>query len=202
MDRILVIAPHPDDETLGCGGTLLKAKQQGHEINWLVVTNTLSRYPMLQKVEEVLGPRIQLGFMAACLDIENFGEIVKNIGYWIKEVRAEILYIPFHSDIHTDHQIVFKAAYSCTKQFRFPSIKQVFMHEVLSQTDFSHDVFQPNTFVGITMFMDEKIELMRCYNSELVYPRGPDNVRALATYRGGRIGVKYAEAFQLVLWKT
>ena len=122
-----------------------------------------------------------------------------------RQVEPNIVYLPFKSDVHTDHQIAFKAAYSCTKSFRWPSIKKIVMMETLSETEFSpstkEDGFVPNMFVDITDFIDRKIEIMKIFKGELAahpFPRSESNIRALATLRGATIGCKYAESFMIL----
>ena len=122
-----------------------------------------------------------------------------------RQVEPNIVYLPFKSDVHTDHQIAFKAAYSCTKTFRCPSTKKIIMMETLSETEFTpstkEDSFIPNMFVDITDFIDRKIEIMNIYKSELAdhpFPRSEKNILALATVRGATAGCEYAESFMIV----
>ena len=218
--KILVISPHPDDETLGCGGTILKHKDTSDKIYWLIITNIdakngwdkdiiKKRQKEIEIVEEMYGfeKTFKLDYPTAKLDIIPMQEITESISKVFFEIKPEILYLPNRSDIHTDHQITFKAVYSCTKNFRSPFIKRILMYETLSETEFApalpDSIFIPNVFVDISDYIDKKIEIMSTYNSEVMkypLPRSEENIKAFATYRGGRIGKKYAEAFNIILF--
>ncbi len=216
--KILVISPHPDDETLGCGGTILKHKDIGDKIYWLTITNidvkngwnkdiVKKRQKEIENVAEMYGfeKTFKLDYPTAKLDIIPIQEIIKSISKVILEVKAEIIYLPNLSDVHTDHQITFKAAYSCTKNFRYPFIKKILMHETLSETEFTPalptNIFVPNVFVDITKYFDKKLEIFKIYKSEAMEepsPRSLEVIESIAKYRGSRIGKKHAESFQLI----
>ena len=123
----------------------------------------------------------------------------------INKVKPHIIYLPFKGDIHSDHKHVFNAAYSCTKSFRYPFIKIIYMMETLSETEFSlstkDESFIPNVFVDISDYMDKKIEAMEIYEGEMgshPFPRSERNIKALATHRGATVGCEYAESFMLI----
>ncbi|MBW2333509.1 MAG: PIG-L family deacetylase [Deltaproteobacteria bacterium] len=218
MDRVIVVAPHPDDETLGCGGTLLKHRNRGDEINWVIVTNIDSkngwsetevkkRQNEIQEVSEMYGFKrsFKLGFPAALLDTIPYNDLISKMSSVIQEVKPSVVYLPNRSDIHTDHQMTFQAAMSCCKDFRSPFIKRILMYEVLSESEFSatirEDFFVPNSFVDISGYVEDKIKIMKVYASEIMeppYPRCLDLIKCLAQYRGSRIGKQYAEAFNLL----
>jgi len=216
--KILVISPHPDDETLGCGGTILKHKDIGDKIYWLIITNIdikngwdKNAVKKRQKeIETVAGmydfeKTFKLDYPTAKLDIIPVQEINKSISEVILEIEPEIIYLPNRSDVHTDHQISFKAVYSCTKNFRYPFIKKILMYETLSETEFAptlpESIFIPNVFVDITKYFEKKLEIFKIYKSELMkkpLPRSLDSIKAFARYRGSQIGVEYAEGFMLI----
>lgn len=218
MRNILVISVHPDDETLGAGGTLLKHKSSGDRIFWLNITgiheeqgftkdDIYYRNAILDKVSKVyeFDDFIDLNLPSMELDKYSQKELVEKISNVIKTIKPSILYIPFKDDVHTDHQIVFKACWSASKSFRYPFIKRVLMMETISETDFAVPTqsswFIPNVFVDITDHMDKKIEIIKIYEKELgahPFPRNIDNIKALATYRGSMCNSKYAESFMLL----
>jgi N-acetylglucosamine malate deacetylase 1 len=220
MDRkkVLVVSVHPDDETLGCGGTLLKHKYEGDNIYWLIITNRNSgdiwglekaakRQIEIEKVAEMYSFEkvVKLDFPDARLDTVPFFELISKISSEIDIIKPHIVYVNNRSDIHSDHKVAFQAVLSSTKNFRFPYIKRVLMYECLSETEFApalnENTFVPNVFVDVTDFMDKKTEIMSVYESELMsdyFPRSYQTIKALASYRGSRIGVRYAEAFQLL----
>ena len=132
--------------------------------------------------------------------------IIQKISEAVLEIQPEVIYLQNRSDVHTDHQIIFKAVYACTKNFRYPFIKKILMYETLSETEFApalrENAFIPNFFVDISDYFEEKIDIMKIYKSEVMddpFPRSLSSIEALARFRGSRIGVKYAEAFQLLL---
>jgi len=140
-----------------------------------------------------------------CLDQLPIGEMIKDISKVMHEVRPDTVILPFKADIHSDHRVVFEAAYSCTKSFRYPFVRKVMMMETLSETDFSpvtkEDVFCPNVFVNIADYIQKKIDIMSLYKGEMgppPFPRSAENIRALAVYRGGTCAFEYAESFMLL----
>lgn len=215
----LVVAVHPDDETLGCGGLLLKHRVAGHEIFWMIITNVSeaygwdkdrvdSRQKEIEKVSKLysFNDVFKLDFPTTKLGEIPFGDIASAISNVFNTIKPSIVYLPNRGDVHTDHRIAFDAAYSCTKSFRYPFVKKILMMETLSETEFAPSLlnysFIPNVFFDISSFIDKKIEIFNTYESEIMKPNQPRNeriIRSLAAYRGSRIGAEYAEAFQLLL---
>lgn len=219
MKKVLVIAPHPDDETLGCGGTLLKHRANGDQIYWLMVTNVdekngwtkervESRQKEIEMVSQMYGftKTFKLDFPTTKLDIIPISDIIGEILRVINEIKPEIIYLPNRSDVHTDHQIVFNAAYSCTKNFRFPFIEEILIYETISETEFgaalNENAFIPNVFNDISDYFERKMEIFNVYESEIMsspLPRSINSIESFNRHRGSRIGKKYAEAFSLLL---
>lgn len=218
MKKVLVFAIHPDDETLGCGGTLLKHKASGDEIHWLLATEATDesgfsesfikkRQAEIEKVNNLYGfnSLIRLGFSTMKTDKIDTSIIVKKISETFSKIKPNIIYLPFKTDVHSDHRIFFNAAFSCTKSFRYPFIKKIYMMETLSETEFApstkEDSFVPNVFIDISQFIDKKIRIMEVFESEIdehPFPRSKKNIKALATYRGATSNCKYAESFMLL----
>lgn len=136
-ENILVIAVHPDDETLGCGGTLLKYKSLGAKIHWLIITEDKVENGASQKEIDVRNLEIEkvsflydfssvinLRLPTRRVDEYSMSELIEKVSNVIKSVKPNIIYLPFKSDVHSDHRKVFEAAYSCTKIFRYPFIKK------------------------------------------------------------------------------
>ncbi len=218
MSRVLVVAPHPDDETLGCGGTLLRHKSMGDQIFWLIVTvasqdigytseQIAMRAQEIDTVQRVYGFSSvhQCGFTTTMLDTIPRVEIIKKSGEVFQKIEPDIVYLPSCGDVHTDHHVVFDAVSSCIKWFRYPSVKKALAYETLSETDFDinpvHLCFRPNVFVDISPFLEKKIQIMKIYNSEMgafPFPRSEEAIRAQAALRGIASGFKAAEAFVLL----
>lgn len=218
MNKVLVIALHPDDETLGCGATLLKHKKQGDDIHWLICTEikenqgfskeqVQSRKEEIRRVAEMyqFNSVHRLGLSTMKVDEYSMSELIGRVSAVIKEIQPSILYLPFKGDVHSDHRVMFDAAYSCTKSFRYPFIKKIYMMETLSETEFAlstkEDSFVPNVFVDVSDFLDQKLEIMKIFKSEIAehpFPRSLRNIEALATLRGATCGREYAESFMLL----
>lgn len=222
MNKVLFVAVHPDDETIGCGGTILKHKAQGDEIYWMIITGNknhpkgLFQDTLLEKAEAIenvsaaysFNGVFQLGFPSSMLDDLTFLDIVTKISSVINEIKPNIVYTMFMNDVHTDHRVAFDAVSSCTKSFRYPFIEKLYMVETLSETEFAPSIpgqaFVPNVYVDITDYIDRKLEIMSMYKTEVMeepYPRSLGSIKALARTRGSRAGVMYAEAFMLLYEK-
>lgn len=218
MDRVVVVAPHPDDETLGPGGTLLKHRARGDELHWLIMTRMdeasgFSPQRIAARAKEIETVAGSYGFAsvhkaefpATSLDALPMGKIVDVVSRAFKAINPTIVYLPFRGDIHTDHWVVFDAVAACTKWFRYGSIRRVLAYETLSETDLgiNPDVgaFRPNVFVDISEHLEKKIEIMRVFQSEMggfPFPRSEEALRALARFRGTLSGFQAAEAFMLL----
>ncbi|MDD2562421.1 MAG: PIG-L family deacetylase [Eubacteriales bacterium] len=217
MKIILFISVHPDDETLGCGGTILHHRANGDSIHWLNITGPTPNHPYGFSKETVEHRLLQVQKVAEAYGFESFTQLpcptqmlesveprllVGEIFKVFKSIQPEWIYSVNRSDIHSDHRVAFQAVYAATKNFRSPFIKKHLLYETLSETEFSpalaENSFIPNFFVDISSFMETKIEIMNIYDTELMpdpMPRSVHAIRALAAYRGSRIGVNYAEAF-------
>lgn len=218
MRNIMVVSAHPDDEILGCGGTLIKHRELGDKIDWLITTNISegqgfskdrveSRQDEILAVEQRLkvNKTFKLDYPTMCLSDESLLTMIPKISEIFNKSQPEVIYILNRSDAHSDHLITFKAVMACTKSFRYPFVKQVFMYECISETEFGaalpENHFLPTYFVDISPYLKEKIDIMSIYESEIdehPFPRSNKNIEALATFRGATAGVKYAEAFQIL----
>jgi LmbE family N-acetylglucosaminyl deacetylase len=217
--RVLAIAPHADDETLGCGGTLLKHRSHGDAISWVVVTRAhqpqwspdqLDRKEQeIQSVAAAYGfERVfRLDFSTIKMDTVPLGEIISSLHQVIDEARPECVYLNHSGDVHSDHRVIFSAVTSAIKPFYSArhQVKRLLSYEVLSSTEAAPPdratSFVPNVFSDVSPFIDRKLEIMSLYQSEAQpspLPRAGESIRALARYRGATIGVEYAEAFMLV----
>lgn len=215
--RQIVIAPHPDDEVLGVGGTLLRRKAEGAKVAWLIVTaisvqagwseeKVKQRADEIRRITEFFGfdEVFTLNFPTTQLDCIPISDLVAGISDVFRIFEPEEVFVPHPSDVHTDHRIVFDAAASCTKWFRYPSVKRVLAYETISETDFglgTDQGFRPNVFVDIELFLNDKLRAMDIYEAELgtfPFPRSHEAIRALATLRGAASGFKAAEAFELL----
>lgn len=224
MKKVVVIAVHPDDETLGAGGTLLRHKENNDEIYCVFCTDIFEdegfskerifkRESEIKKVCEMYGFNgvYRLGLKTMKVDEYSKSFLISKIANIFEEIKPNIVYLPYAYDVHSDHRVIFEVAFSCTKSFRYSSIERVLMMETLSESEFAPSLasqsFIPNVFVDISEFFEKKCEIMKIYESELgklPFPRSLENLKALATYRGCSMGgnnkkeVIYAESFMLL----
>ncbi len=219
MNKVLVIAVHPDDETLGCGGTLLRHKAEGDQIFWLILTTNDVKYSkernahrdeMVKEAAKLYGfdEVFEAGFPTTKLDTLDVNSLVDQINTVYNKVQPNIIYMNYVNDVHSDHKAAFDAAYTCTRSFRKPFIEKIYMIEALSETEFAPAIpsssFVPNVYVDITPYIEKKLEIMSLYDTEMMqepYPRSLSSIKALARVRGSRAGVMYAESFQLLYEK-
>lgn len=215
--KTIIVAPHPDDEVLGVGGTIFRRKSEGSDLAWIIVTapdvslgwsdeKKQKRINEIERITHLFGFNrvFEFGFPSAKLDQVQLSDIVAKVAEAFKEFEPEEVFVPHPSDIHTDHRVVFDAVASCTKWFRYPSIKRVLAYETLSESDFGLGIskpFQPNYFINIEGFLKSKLDAMEVYESEIAafpFPRSREALRALALLRGAGSGYGAAEAFELL----
>ncbi|WP_421781067.1 PIG-L deacetylase family protein [Kiloniella litopenaei] len=214
---VLVVAPHPDDETLGCGGTLLKHKASGEDIHWLIMTMVRQEYGFPEEQEKNRAKQIQevsnryafdsihnLDLQPAGLDRVPLGDLINKVGIVFGKVKPNTVYLPFPGDAHSDHDVTFKACFPNTKIFRHPYVKSVRIYETISETDFGPGIqdqgFKPNLFINIENFLDKKLEILNLYEGEILpppFPRSSEAVKSLALLRGHQTQTMAAESFMV-----
>ena len=210
----LVIAPHPDDEILGCGGVIAKRAEAGDDV-WVCIMSEGKR-PMYSKEfikEEFremqiahsnvgVGHFIRVALPTARLDTIPQYKLNGILTDIVDTVQPDEVFIPHRGDMHRDHQIVADAAMVALRSHK---VKRVLAYEVLSETDWNipntQNAFIPNVYEDITKQINFKLMAMEGYKSQLrEYPaaRSLEGIKALAVHRGVTVGVKYAEAFMLI----
>ena len=214
---ILCVAPHPDDETLGCGGILQLLKKRKKKIHWLICTTIngsknfthskiLERQKQINKVSKLFkfDSVFQSDFVTSTLDsipLEKQVDFYSNI---IDKTKADTILVPYKNDVHSDHRIVYDCIISASKSFRKNQVKTILSYETLSETNFilqKQESFNPNLFVDIDKFLNKKINIFKEYKSEigeLPFPRSEKAIQALAILRGTQANVKAAEAFMIL----
>ena len=214
-NKVLFIAPHPDDETLGCGGTILKYKDNGSKIYWLIVTCAHSqdgfkeddikiRKDQIKKVKKDYGfdGLYELKLRTTQLDTYNLSELIGHFKNIFHELKPDTIFLPHRYDVHSDHRIIFETVWASSKTFRSPFIKNIFSYETISETEYaspeSQSSFTPNVFIDITDYFEKKLKISQNYFDEILdhpFPRSLENLQALARFRGSTIFTEYAEAF-------
>jgi len=215
--RVLVIAPHPDDEVLGCGGTIAKHVSEGSEVYLCVVTKAYSpdwsekiievKRQEVLKVTEILGIKevYYLDLPTVKLDTIPQKELNESIARVIGKVKPEVVYIPHKGDVNKDHRLVFEAAMVALRPLRGSTVSRILCYETLSETEWgatdTEGFFVPNVYINIAGTLEVKLEAMSVYRTELKdypHPRSLEMLRILAGKRGSEAGFVAAEAFMLV----
>jgi len=213
--KILVIAPHPDDEVLGCGGVIAKHNNFGDIVYLCVVTKAYTpdwseefiqnRKLEIERSNKVL--RIKktylLDFPTVKLDSIPQKELNAEISKIIEKVQPDILYIPHRGDLNKDHRLVFEACLVAARPLGGHIIKKILSYETLSGTEWGNTMspFIPNIYEDISDYLKDKIKAMKAYESELrkyPHPRCLEMIEILAKKRGSEAGLRLAEAFMLV----
>lgn len=214
MKKILVIAPHPDDEVLGCGGTIARHVKSGDEVYLLVVTKTYqpewsaafikNRPKEIARSNAILGIKktFFLDYPTVQLDTIPQRKLNGAFGKIIKDIQPEILYIPHVGDLNRDHRLVFEAALVAARPIH-STVQKILSYEVLSETEWGQPlgIFIPNFYVDVDAQFAKKISAMKAYRSELKkfpHPRSLVAIKALAQKRGSECGVSLAEAFMVI----
>jgi LmbE family N-acetylglucosaminyl deacetylase len=220
--KIFVLAPHADDETLGCGGTIARFVAEGHEVTVGIVTGSgegehpdYSRETFaqirteLREAMDILGvSRILFGSVPAVMAADMPRRLLNaEVLRMIEEAQPEILFVPFALDLHSDHREIFHAASIAWRPYleRGRAIREVYCYEVPTETHLNmpyvEQAFVPNVWFDISGQIDRKLEAFARFRSQVQQapmPRSIESLRALATWRGSQIGVSAAEAFVVV----
>lgn len=221
--KALIIAAHPDDEVLGCGGTAARLAREGHDIYIAILGEGItSRYLQREqadpvKVEALQTRSRQVAKILGAKDVfmQNLPDnrfdtvplldIVKIVENLIARLSPEVVYTHHRSDLNLDHVILHRAVLTATRPMENQSVRDVFAFEVLSSTEWGFQQFEPNfhpsVFVDIGYTLDIKIQAMSYYETEVrqfPHPRSPEAIRAVAQRWGTMVGREAVEAFELI----
>lgn len=214
MKTILVIAPHPDDEVLGCGGTIAKYADAGDEVHLCIVTrgympdwsnDYLKNKPKeIQKACKILGVKKihMLNFPTVKLDTIPQKELNDSLLKVGRLIKPSLVFIPHAGDLNKDHRLIFEASLVAFRP-TILKVNKILSYEVLSETEWGQGFlpFVPNVFVDISKTLPKKINAIKAYESELKpfpHPRSLKAIEALAAKRGTEASIIAAEAFILV----
>ncbi|MBR6727557.1 MAG: PIG-L family deacetylase [Clostridia bacterium] len=215
--KILIIAPHPDDEVLGVGGTALKRAQCGDEVTVCVVTRGVEPLFPAEAVEKTraeaveahrllgIGKTLYLDFPSVMLESVPRYELNAAIARVVAELEPDEVYIPHSGDMQLDHRLVADAAMVALRPKYKHKVARVYAYETVSETGWNtpsvQNAFLPTVYEDISDTLEAKLEAMACYRSQLDdFPgaRSLEALRALAVFRGTTVGVAAAEAFALI----
>ena len=221
--KVLVVAAHPDDEILGCGGTIIKHSLDGDDVYVLIMAEGLTSRDNSRNVDyrekelrelhsksmeaaKIMGVKDVrlLSFPDNRMDGIELLDVVKKVEEVVEAVKPEIVYTHHAGDVNIDHTVTHNAVITACRSLPDCTVKTLLFFETLSSTEWqmmtSDKMFYPNWYENITDVFDKKIEALRCYDSEMreyPHPRSYINVEHLARYRGMIIGCNMAEAFSL-----
>ncbi|MDA1165798.1 MAG: PIG-L family deacetylase [Planctomycetota bacterium] len=215
--NVLVLAPHPDDEVLGCGGTICRHVASGDTVFVVVATRGIPELFSDELIEtgrsEARRAHALLGvsetrfldFPAPALDTVPGYVLAGAILDCIRDVRPEVLYVPHHGDIHSDHFHLHQAALVAARPLGDSPIRRILAYETLSETEWAPPqmdaVFYPTVFIDVSTFLQNKLDAMSCFESQLKpapNARSLRNITALAHYRGATVACDAAEGFMLI----
>ncbi len=219
--KILIIAAHPDDEVLGCFGTVARMIKEGYEAYTLILgegktSRDVKRDPKKKQNELLtLNHEIELANQAIGIKkvfVESFPDnrfdsvdlldIIKVISKVKDEIRPDIIFTHYENDLNIDHQITYKAVITATRPMDDECVKEIYSFEILSSTEWNYPLsFSPDTYWDIEATLELKLEAMKRYRSEICefpHPRSLKGIELNAQYHGMRIGRKAAESFVTV----
>jgi len=222
--NVMVVAAHPDDEVLGCGGTIARHASRGDAVFIAILAEGMmaraekkdepscrEKQKLLVKdslkVASILGARevVHFDFPDNRMDSVDLMDVIKVVEECIVKFKPEVVYTHFTGDLNIDHSIVGRAVITATRPIGAHQVPEVYAFEVLSSTEWAFGLemnhFQPNYFIDINDFVGKKMEAMSLYQSEIKafpHPRSAEAIKALALRRGSQSGLKAAEAFMLI----
>lgn len=214
--KVLVVAPHRDDEILGVGGTILKRKAAGDHVTVCLVTAregevlpecTQIIHREMQKAHAFCGVDEYIGLPFGANRIEQFSRLEVNKAFddMFRKVQPDEVYLPFWGDMQKDHQMTTEAAMVSLRAKNSYAAKRVYVYETLSETGINTPTYQntfiPNVYEDITDYIEAKKEALCFFKSQMHdFPdlRSLEAIEALARFRGATVNVKAAEAFMLV----
>lgn len=219
-EKVLVVAPHCDDEILGCGGIMAKYIDQGCRVYVVIVTNgnlgapeIFSKKGTVRVQSEAIRAHKLLGiedtffldFPAPKLDSIPAYKLSIELNKLINDLDITTLYIPHRGDIHNDHKITFETALVAARPVNGCPVNAIYAYETLSETEwappFGDDAFIPTVFENIEDYISKKIEAFKCYSTQIKqfpHSRSIKAIKAKASFRGATVGVDNAEAFMLI----
>lgn len=220
-NKVLVFSAHPDDEVLGCGGTIAYHAKKGDEVFVCYLSEGVSarfdinnkaklekekalREAMAFKAAKILNFKIVefIGMPNLRMEDQSKLDITKQIIAINKKVNPSIVYMNFPGDLNTDHKVTFDSVYTALRPSPDNGVKIIRCYEVLSSTEWASNIdfltFKPDTFVDVSEFIEKKFKSISAYEGEMrdfPHPRSKEVIESLMKFRGSQVGLRYAEAF-------
>ena len=221
--NILIIAAHPDDEVLGCGGAIARYSGEGHQIHVAILgEGVTSRYASRDRadsglVDELHGHSQRVAELLGAKELHTFSlpdnrfdtvpliDVVKLVEGLVEQLQPEMVFTQHGGDLNVDHAVVFRATLTAVRPLANRPVKHLYAYEVASSTEWAFQqfspAFQPTLFLDIGQTLDLKIKAMQIYEREIrtfPHPRSPEALRATARRWGSVVGLQAAEAFQCI----
>jgi LmbE family N-acetylglucosaminyl deacetylase len=220
---VLVVAAHPDDEILGCGGTMTRLAREGHQVRIAILAEGMSsRYAHREDADprqlqhlharaQQAADKVGAKEVVLCklpdnrLDTVPLLEVVKQVEELVARFRPEVIYTHHPGDLNVDHGVVHRAVLTATRPVPGQCVKEIYAFEIPSSTEWAFQrlepLFRPSVFVDITETLETKIEALACYDTEtrkFPHPRSAEALRAIAKRWGSVVGLPAVEAFELI----
>ena len=220
--KVLTIAAHPDDELLGCAGTVNRMVNNGCDAWALILSTGINSRSAAGESNEDEINRLRINARKSAniigykdiffenyddnrMDNYNLLDIIKTIESYVKKLKPQLIFTHHPSDVNIDHGIVNRAVITATRPIKDTVVKKIYTFETLSSTEWAFgqlgDDFSPDTFVDIKENLSIKTTAFQQYDSEVCdypHPRSLEMIKILAQMRGSAVGLDYAEAFRLV----
>ena len=222
MERVLVIAAHPDDELLGLGGTIRRLANEGIECRALIMAEgltsradkrsnvTSSELEGLKsdarKAADIIGYR-SIDFCELPdnrMDGIELLDIIKKISIYLEQYKPDTVFTHHHGDLNIDHRLTNEAVLTACRPVGEYCVKRIYTFETPSSTEWNYnesEPFKPNVFFDISESFEAKVRGMGCYETERTmfpHPRSTESLRALSRMRGSSVGFDMAEGFMLL----
>ncbi|MBS4537828.1 PIG-L family deacetylase [Clostridium sp. D2Q-11] len=223
MSKILVVAAHPDDEILGLGGTIRKRIDQGDIVDCLILGEGMTSRgnkrddtdeQVLESLhKDTLDSAKIIGFRSVYFsnfpdnrfDSVDLLDIIKEVEKYITILNSDIIYTHHYGDLNIDHKKTFEAVITASRPVGEYSVKEIYCFETPSSTEwnfqYGDNMFKPNVFIDIKETLEEKLNAMACYKTELgeyPHPRSLKALKLIAARWGTVVGKEYVEAFELI----
>jgi LmbE family N-acetylglucosaminyl deacetylase len=223
-NTVLVVAAHPDDEALGCGGTIARHVAAGDRVEVAFFTDgvgarhqasgpsqqkdSVIRNDAARRAAEILGTANPtcFGFPDNRLDAVDLLDLVKSLETLGQRLRPSIVYTHWAGDLNVDHRLVYHAVMTAFRPMADCPVMQIRLFEIPSSTEWGDravtPAFRPNLYIGIVSYLDVKRRALDAYDREMrpfPHPRSHQAIEALAHWRGAESGMLAAEAFVTVL---
>jgi LmbE family N-acetylglucosaminyl deacetylase len=220
---VLVVAAHPDDEVLGCGGTIARLGKEGHEIHAAILGEGItsrSNKPKTAKrdlVKALRGCSRQVADLLGISELYFYDlpdnrfdsipllDVIKIVEKLIERLQPEVIYTHHGGDLNIDHVIVNRAVLTATRPVAGHPVKEIFAFEIASSTEWTFGQlspeFIPNVYIDISSTLKTKVQAMELYSSEtrlFPHPRSPEALNSICKGHGTAVGFEAAEAFQLI----